>query len=232
MSGKKRTFGRRLLGWMLIFLIALWAFTLIQVFLLRFINPPLTMPMLLEGRWKALPQRSERLLDSWRPLHGISSNLRKAVLAAEDQRFLSHHGFDFVEVKAALRDMVKENVCRGASTITMQTARSVFLWPARTFLRKILEGYYAVLLELFWGKERILEVYLNTVDWGSGLRGAEMAARKYFDTSCSRLTAGQAAMLAAVLPSPHRWSPAKPNPWVKHRQKRILVDMRKMPLVG
>lgn len=232
MPGKKRTFGRRLLGWMLIILTALWALTLVQVFLLRFLNPPLTVPMLLEGRWRTLPQRSERLLGSWRPLNGISPSLRKAVLAGEDQRFLRHHGFDFVEVKAALRDMVEESVYRGASTITMQTARSVFLWPSRSFLRKILEGYYTVLLEVFWKKERILEVYLNTVDWGSGLRGAETASRKYFHKSCSRLTADQAAMLAAILPNPHRWSPAKPNPWVKQRQKRILVDMRKMPLVG
>jgi monofunctional biosynthetic peptidoglycan transglycosylase len=110
-------------------------------------------------------------------------------------------------------------------------ARTVFLWPGRSLVRKSLEAYYTVLIEAFWGKKRILEVYLNTVDWGEGVVGAEMASKKYFRTNASYLTAEQSALLAAVLPSPHQWSPEHPTEYVRERQRRILEDMRKMPLL-
>jgi monofunctional biosynthetic peptidoglycan transglycosylase len=165
----------------------------------------------------------------WRDLARISSHIQKAVLAGEDQRFLQHHGFDFVELEYALRDAVKDRRVRGASTITMQTARTVFLWPDRTIFRKAFEAYYTVLLEILWDKERILEVYLNTVDWGVGIMGAEAACRKYFNIGADQATPSQAALLAAILPSPHRWSPVTPGEYVSRRQKRILKDMDKMP---
>ena len=160
----------------------------------------------------------------------MSPFVKKAVLAAEDQRFSSHNGFDLIELNAAIKDMVMGKGFRGASTITMQVARTVFLWPARTWVRKGLEAYYTVLLEIFLSKKRILEVYLNTVDWGEGIRGVEAAARAYYHVSASRVSRGQAALLAAILPSPHRWSPIKPNARVLRRQKSILKDMNKMAL--
>jgi monofunctional biosynthetic peptidoglycan transglycosylase len=113
----------------------------------------------------------------------------------------------------------------------MQAARTVFLWKDRNWIRKSLEAYYTVLIEVLWSKKRILEIYLNTVDWGTDVMGAEAASRVYFHTSASRITAYQAALLAAILPSPHNWSAANPSAYVRARQQKILDDMRKMPLL-
>lgn len=165
----------------------------------------------------------------WRNLKQISPSLIQAVLAGEDQRFLSHRGFDLVEMQDAFEEMLASGRMRGASTITMQAARTVFLWPSRNWPRKILEAYYTVLLELLWDKKRILEVYVNTVDWGDGIAGAESAAKNYFRKSSSGITPSEAALLAAILPNPHSWSPIRPSDSVKERQKRILRDMEKMP---
>ena len=167
----------------------------------------------------------------WRPLKKISPHLRKAVLAGEDQRFLSHSGFDFTELNQAIKEMALSKGTRGASTLTMQVARTVFLWPKRSWLRKAAEAYYTVLIEIFWSKERILEVYLNSVDWGTGVWGAESASRAYFKVSCSGLSRSSAALLAAILPNPHKWSPINPSYWVLTRKWRIMEDMDKMPLV-
>jgi monofunctional biosynthetic peptidoglycan transglycosylase len=232
LSRKKRPSAiRRVLKWGLKILFVLWLLTLVQVFLLRFINPPFTVGMF----WTWVQNRGStsnwRLRNSWRSLKEISPHLRKAVLAAEDQRFLSHHGFDFTEMNEAIKDMALRKGFRGASTITMQVARTVFLWPERTWLRKGSEAYYTLVIEIFWTKERILEIYLNTVDWGPGLMGVEAASRKYFHTPCLHLSQSQAAAMAAILPSPHSWSPTKPNSRVLDRKKRIMKDMKKMPLL-
>ena len=137
-----------------------------------------------------------------------------------------------MELDKAIRDLIKSRRIRGASTITMQVARTVFLWHGRVdWLRKITEAYYTVLIEMFWSKKRILEIYLNTVDWGSGIMGAEAASRKYFRVSADQLTPSQAALMAAILPSPHKWSPNKPSRYVSARQKRIMKDMAKMPRI-
>jgi len=160
----------------------------------------------------------------------MSSYLKKAVLAAEDQRFLSHHGFDFTELNQAVRDLLTAERTRGASTISMQVARTVFLWRGRSWFRKIAEAYYTVLIELMWSKERILEVYLNTVHWGKGIMGAEAASRKYFRTSSANITPSQAALLAAILPNPTKWTPIKPSKYVRERQKEIMRQMVWMPL--
>jgi monofunctional biosynthetic peptidoglycan transglycosylase len=114
----------------------------------------------------------------------------------------------------------------------MQTARTVFLWPDRSWGRKVAEAYYTVLIEIFWSKERILEIYLNTVDWGSDLMGAESACKTYFHRSCTHISRPQAALLAAILPNPDKWSPTNPSAYVSMRQKTILKDMKKMPLLS
>jgi monofunctional biosynthetic peptidoglycan transglycosylase len=183
--------------------------TFLQVFILKFVNPPST----------------TRMAYHWLK---ISLHLAKAVLASEDQRFLSHHGFDFVELNDALQDMAAGERLRGASTISMQAARSVFLWPGRSWLRKSLEAYYTMLIELVWGKRRILEIYLNTVDWGTDVVGAEAASRKYFQRTANSLSAEEGALLAAILPSPHNWSPVNPTEYVREKQIRILKDMNHM----
>lgn len=223
--------------WFLILLLKLIllgvVLSVLEVFILRYVDPPLTAVM--AWRWVESNVSSKTYAPiryEWRDLEEISQSVLKAVLASEDQRFLLHHGFDFVELEYALRDAVTDGRVRGASTITMQTARTVFLWPDRTLLRKALEAYYTVLLELLWDKERILEVYLNTVDWGSGVMGAEAACRKYFSIGAGEASPSQAALLAAILPSPHRWSPTSPGAYVLQRQRRILGDMKKMPDVA
>jgi monofunctional biosynthetic peptidoglycan transglycosylase len=169
---------------------------------------------------------------TWRSLKDVSPNIRKCVLAGEDQRFLSHHGFDLVEMNKAITDMILKKGNRGASTITMQVARTVFLWPARSWLRKAAEAYYTIMIEILWSKGRILEIYLNTVDWGTNITGIEAASRKYFNKSCSYLPPSQAALLVAILPNPHRWSPTNPSSYVLKRKRRILKEMKKMPLLS
>jgi len=206
--------------------------SVVQVAVLRVVNPPFTGTMI--SNWVAdkMAGREAQWPDpEWRPLRKISPHLRRSVLAGEDQRFTIHHGFDFVELNQAFQEVLSGRRVRGASTISMQTARTVFLWSGRSLARKSLEVYYTVLIELLWSKKRILEVYLNTVDWGKHVVGADMASEKYFQTQASYLTAEQAALLAAVLPSPHQWSPEHPTEYVLERQKRILGDMRKMPLL-
>jgi monofunctional biosynthetic peptidoglycan transglycosylase len=204
--------------------------SILPVLALRYVNPPFTTMMVYSWLDNSDEGKSHMARHLWRPLKEISPHLRRAVLASEDQRFVAHHGFDFTEMNEALKDMFSSRGIRGASTITMQTARTVFLWPERSWLRKVVEAYYTLLIELMWSKERILEIYLNTVDWGEGIMGAEAASQGYFLVPPARITRSQAALLAAILPSPHTWSPTRPNAQVLRRQERILKDMENMPL--
>ncbi|MCJ7685300.1 MAG: monofunctional biosynthetic peptidoglycan transglycosylase [Desulfobacteraceae bacterium] len=229
---RKKRFLPRILKWIGMALFVFVILSVLQVVLLRFINPPFTVMSAWERIRNMGSGKEVASIEEWRPLNEIAPHIRKAILAGEDQRFLSHNGFDFTEINEAMRDMVSRKGLRGASTISMQTARTVFLWPARSLLRKILEAYYTVLVEIFWTKERILEIYLNTVDWGKGIMGVEAASRTYFHISSAHVSRRQAALLAAILPSPHRWSPSNPNPYVLKRQRRILKDINKMPLVS
>ncbi len=221
--------------WILKFLLKLAAagiaFSILQVLLLKYIDPPLTPEVALEWIQSVInhdPARRPRY--SFTGLEKISPNLQKAVLAAEDQRFLRHHGFDFREMHRAFMGLIKYHRVRGASTITMQAARSVFLLPSRNIARKLAEMYYTILMEIFWSKYRILEIYLNTIDWGTGITGAQAASQQYFSKNAKNLAPGQAALMAAVLPSPHKWSVTRPDAHVRARQKRIMRSMKLMKL--
>jgi len=227
----KRRIFRRILKWIGALLLVFFILSVPATALLRWVDPPFTAMSARQRICHMAGGAEDVPRIDWRPLREISPHIRKAVLAGEDQRFLSHNGFDFTEINEAMKDMVSRRGFRGASTISMQTARTVFLWPARSFPRKALEVYFTVLIEIFWGKDRILEVYLNTVDWGKGVMGIEAASRHYFNSSAAHITRRQAAVLAAILPSPHRWSPTQPGSHVLNRQQRILRDMDKMPLV-
>lgn len=215
----------------LIFLLIL--FSLLEVLAFRFINPPITMPVIVIRIQNIFLSEDEDLVvpkGEWRQIKNISPNLVRAVMAAEDQRFMSHSGFDYQELNKTVKDMVKRKRIRGASTITMQMARSVFLWKGMDLLRKLLEAYYTVLIEGVMPKVRIMELYLNSVDWGNGVIGAEAASKKYFHKRASRLTAEEAALMAAILPNPHRWSPVRPSSYILSRQRKILKSMRMMHL--
>lgn len=209
----------------------LFFLTLVQVFAFRFINYPFTMSNF-TLRIKNIFSSDNYVIpkSEWRSIKDISPYLIKAVLAAEDQRFMSHSGFDYQEIYRATRDIINDGKIRGASTITMQMARTVFLWEDRSMARKIAEAYYTVLIEFVMPKKRILELYLNTVYWGSGVRGAEAASKKYFQKSAADLTPEEAALLAAILRGPHMWSPVNPDKYILERQKRILKNMEKMHL--
>lgn len=173
-------------------------------------------------------QKPYQLQHDWVDLPQISAHLQQAVVAAEDQLFLQHQGFDVKAIEKALVYNSKGRKVRGASTISQQTAKNVFLWSGRSWLRKGLESALTVLIELTWGKQRILEVYLNSVEFGPGIFGAQAAARYYFGVDAKRLTKQQAALLAAVLPNPHRFSVKAPSPYVRKRQQWILQQMRQL----
>ncbi len=205
--------------------------TVCQVLLVRFLNPPYTVKMAIDRVLNVGGPTSDPPTIQWARLVDISPYLRRAVLAAEDQRFLAHHGFDFTEMGEAAHDFLNGESIRGASTITMQVARTVFLWPGRSLLRKAAEAYYTVWIEWMWTKERILEVYLNTVDWGDKCAGVKAAAARYFGVKPRELNRSQAALLASVLPNPRRWSANNPSPHVLERKNRILKDLDMMPLL-
>ncbi len=164
----------------------------------------------------------------WQPLPQISQHLLQAVVAAEDQKFLQHSGFDLQAIEKALVYNSKGRKVRGASTLSQQTAKNVFLWTGRSWLRKGLETGITLLIEGAWGKQRILEVYLNSVEFGPGIYGAEAAAQRFFGIPAQRLSRQQAALLAAVLPNPHRFLVQAPSPYVRKRQQWILKQMQQL----
>jgi len=178
----------------------------------RFVPPPITSLMvlrLMEGR--GMDYR-------WRGLHDISPTLAQAAIASEDARFCLHHGFEFAAMEKAFEHNERRpGKIRGGSTISQQTAKNVFLWPARDYVRKALEAYFTVLTEALWGKRRIMEMYLNVVEWGSGIYGAEAASQAYFGHSAKHLTTSEAAHLVAILPSPLKWKAVHSGAYVQRR---------------
>lgn len=181
----------------------------------RFVPPPVTPLMLLR-----LAQ-GEGLAKDWTALSTMAPALPQAVIAAEDNRFCEHGGFDWPVLRGELQRAFAGDTARGASTISMQTAKNVLLWPGRDPLRKLLEAFLTPQLEFLWGKRRIMTVYLNVAETGPGLYGAEAAARRYFDKGAADLTRREAALIAAVLPNPRRWSPARPTRYISERARTI-----------
>jgi len=164
----------------------------------------------------------------WVPLEDISPSLGAAVIAAEDQNFTEHFGFDWQAIEKAVQHNEHSRRKRGASTVSQQTAKNLFLWSSRSWTRKGLEAWFTLLIEVGWSKKRILEVYLNIVEFGDGVYGAEAAARTFFGKSAKRLTPSEAALLAAVLPNPHRFHANAPSDYTRGRQAWILNQMRQL----
>lgn len=205
---------------LLFFLLAWLGLSAGAVLALRAVDPPFTSVMLLQ------PGAFTGLKYTWVDRDAISFDAARAVMAAEDQRFTAHHGIDFVQLDDAIADYRDGDGLRGASTITQQVAKNLFLWQGRNFARKGLEAYFAVLLELCLPKERILEIYLNIAELGPGVFGVEAAAQEYFGKSAASLRAPEAALLAAVLPNPKRLLAARPSAYVRERQDWIEGQMR------
>lgn len=167
-----------------------------------------------------------RMHHHWVPLKDMTRNMPVAVMASEDQRFLMHHGFDFDAIqKAVERNMKAGKKKYGASTISQQTAKNVFLWPGRSWLRKGLEMYFTALIEIVWGKERIMEIYLNSIEMGDGIYGVDAVAEYHFGKTASTLSRRDCALVAATLPNPRRFSSKDPSPYMKKRQRQILKEM-------
>jgi monofunctional biosynthetic peptidoglycan transglycosylase len=164
----------------------------------------------------------------WKSKEKISHNLQLAVVAAEDQKFYEHAGFDVEAIKKAIKYNESHNKTKGGSTISQQCAKNVFLWQGRNWLRKGLEVYFTALIELFWSKERILEVSLNVVEMGIGVYGAEAAAKYYYNKTAAELTKKEAALLAAILPNPRKWDVRKPTNYIIKRQNWILKQMNNL----
>ena len=171
-------------------------------------------------------ERSVRLKKDWVSVDEISPHLQLAVVCSEDQEFLEHEGFDFNAIKKAYKYNKTHKKKRGASTISQQTAKNTFLWETRSWLRKGLEVYFTFLIELIWSKERIMEVYLNIIEFGDGIYGVEAAAQHYYNKSAKDVNRAEAAMLAGVLPSPLRLSPINPTNDLRNKQQWIMRQMR------
>jgi monofunctional biosynthetic peptidoglycan transglycosylase len=229
---------RRLWRWLILLPLLFVALTTLQVLVLRFVDPAFSAFMV--GRHAeaiAAGDWSYRTRYAWRDLDRISASLPVALVAAEDQNFAAHHGFDFkaIEKARAHNQRMVERAAkrgtpvkrlRGASTISQQTAKNLFLWKGRSWVRKGLEAWYTVLIETLWPKRRILEVYANIAEFGDGTYGAQAAAVRFFDKDAARLTPAEASRLAAVLPNPRRYDAGRPGPYVQRRSNAIQRQMR------
>jgi len=189
----------------------------------KWINVPAT-PLM--GIRKLQSQQKHTIQHRWVPLHQISKELQLAVICSEDQRFVEHSGFDKKAIKKAIADHKSGKKLRGASTISQQTAKNVFLWPQRSWVRKGLESYFTFLIESFWTKERILEIYLNSIEMGNGIYGAEAAAQFWYNKSATGLNQEEAAAIAAILPNPRKYLATPASAYTQKRKEWIYVQMR------
>lgn len=202
--------------------------SILVVLLFRWVPVPGT-ALMVERKIESWGQgESLSLQHQWRSWDEIADDLKLAVIAGEDQKFPQHWGFDVAAIRDALRHNQSGGNLRGASTLTQQVAKNLFLWSGRSWPRKALEAWFTGLIELFWPKQRILEVYLNSVEWGDGVFGAEAAAQHHFGVSAAQLSATQASQLAAVLPNPRRWSAGQPDGYVLNRSSWIRQQMRQL----
>ncbi|MDR1645049.1 MAG: monofunctional biosynthetic peptidoglycan transglycosylase [Tannerellaceae bacterium] len=231
MKAKKRIF-RRIGIWCRNILLGLWLFTILAVVALRFIPVYYTPLMFIRMYEQTKEGKALRLEHAWTPLEKIAHPLVMAVMASEDNRFLTHSGFDFEQIKKARNEAEAGKRLRGASTISQQTAKNVFLWPGKTYVRKGIEVYFTLLIEWIWGKERIMEVYLNSIEMGDGIYGAEAVARAHFGKHASGLSRAEAALIAASLPNPRRYNSAHPSPYMLRRQGQILSLMNKIEITN
>ncbi|HPD33613.1 MAG TPA: monofunctional biosynthetic peptidoglycan transglycosylase [Candidatus Kapabacteria bacterium] len=211
-------------------------FSIVLTAIYTVINPPVTPLMLIRSVEYITEGKSPRIDKHWRSYDKVSKKVYRAVISAEDARFMQHRGFDWKAIEAAQRynERMEGRKLRGASTISQQTAKNTFLWPARSWVRKGLEAYFTVLIEAVWGKQRILEVYVNVIEWGEGIYGIQAASQYYFNKNADELTTREAALLAAIIPNPRRWSASNPTPYIERRANWIMGRMNSVaiPKVG
>ncbi|GHV22407.1 monofunctional biosynthetic peptidoglycan transglycosylase [Bacteroidia bacterium] len=214
--------------WIRNIILVLFLLSLFFVLLYKWVPVPFTPLMAIRSVEQKIDHKKLHISHQWVPLSKISQNLVQAVVASEDNLFLAHNGFDFEQIEIAQENAAKGKKLRGASTISQQTAKNVFLWNGGGFFRKGLEAYFTILIEFVWGKERIMEVYLNSIEMGDGIFGAEAVAKSHFNKHAANLSEGEAALIAATLPNPIRFNSAKPSPYILKRQAKILSLMKKI----
>lgn len=212
----------------LIFFVTSIGWTIIARFVPVFVTPLMLIRSVESLAAGKMPKNSKQ----WVPIDKISPHMIQAVVAAEDNLFLEHHGFSLKDMEKAWKHNLKGKRLRGGSTISQQTAKNVFLWNKRSYLRKGLEAYFTLLIELLWSKERIMEVYLNSIEMGNGIYGVQAAAMEYFGKDAAQLSRSQAALIAVCLPNPRRFNPARPSPYIQRRKNQILGLMSKIPSVS
>jgi len=208
-------------------IIVFLSFTSLLILLLRWLNPPTTAFIQQAENYSFQSMFVEQdKLQEWVPIKSISKNILFAVIASEDQRFFEHFGFDFVEIGKAVDEKVDSNLSRGASTITQQVAKNLFLYPAKSFFRKGIELYYSILIELFWDKRRILEVYLNIAQFGEKIYGIEAASQYYFNKSSRYLNIDESAQLISILPNPIKFNLENKSSYLESRIERIKLEIK------
>jgi len=211
--------------------VAFFASTILAVVLFRFVPVFCTPLMFIRSYEQSQAGESVKWKHHWVSIDKISPSMPVAVMASEDQYFLKHHGFDFKAIeKAALKNAERSRKL-GASTITQQTAKNVFLWPGRTWVRKGLEAYFTVLIELIWSKQRIMEVYLNSIEMGDGIYGVEAVAQEHFNCHAIDLSRSNCALIAATLPNPRKYSSKYPSDYMVKRKYKIMKEMKNIPLL-
>lgn len=216
----------RIIRWVVV---AFFGSTILAVVALRFIPVYFTPLMFIRCFEQMKNGEDVKLHHRWVPLEDISRHMPVAVMASEDQRFLLHHGFDYKAIENAAMSNLKGGKIRGGSTISQQTAKNVFLWPGRSWVRKGLEAYFTVLIEFMWSKQRIMEVYLNSIEMGPGIYGVEAVARDNFGKNASDLFRSECALIAATLPNPLKFSSAAPSVYMKKRRRQIEQQMKFIP---
>ena len=214
---------QKVLQWLVV---AFFATSIGAVVLYRWVPVPLTPLMVIRTAQQVSRGEQVRLRHHWVPLTEMSMYMPVAVIASEDQRFMEHHGFDFDAIEKAIEENRGGRRQRGASTISQQTAKNVFLWPGHSWVRKGLEAYFTFLIELCWSKQRIMEVYLNSIEMGDGIYGTEAVAQWHFHCTAAQLTRPQCALIAATLPNPLRFSSAHPSGYMLKRQTWIMRQMK------
>lgn len=221
---------KRILKFFRNLIIFFFASSILAVLLLRFVPVYITPLMVIRSVQQITNGEELKCKHHWVSKDKISKHLPMAVIASEDNRFAEHNGFDFVEIKKAVEENKTRKKARGASTISQQTAKNVFLWPSSSWLRKGLEVYFTVLIETCWNKERIMEVYLNSIEMGKGIYGAQAVAKEHFNTEAKNLTRGQCALIAASLPNPIKFNSGKPSQYMYKRQRKIMRLMKQVPV--
>lgn len=224
----KLNFLSKLLRWVVVLF---FGTSILAVITLRFIPVYFTPLMFIRCAQQVSDGKELKLRHHWVPIERMAPSMPVAVIASEDGRFMSHHGFDFKAIEhAAKRNLSHKNKRKvGASTISQQTAKNVFLWPGRSWTRKGFEVYFTALIELFWGKERIMEVYLNSIEMGEGIYGVDAVAENHFGCDAGSLSRAQCALIAATLPNPRKFNSADPSSYMRERQHKIMREMRYVP---